>query len=669
MCLFFISADTACVVLVCCTTILNYITGFLCFQYNMEESKSANMTFSAEQLNYFKFAAIVINEFTSALRKVFVYFWDHQVASKPGVPKWDDSVFVRNKFPFKEGGKSQIPFEKSYLEWDSSSLLWAILYSQTFAIPNVSGKSQTLSQSYVKPLPSGTFHDTVESPTGDKVESYALALDQLRLLRNSLLHMSSKQMMGKETFDLYITLAKDAFTALEQDSSRIDKRLTEEDFIIAGIQQLKYALQNEKRRALELKQINNYHKEIKYQSGNQVAIIGKSHCLPLADSVLELINVVKYKESGKEIHETKKHLNTVTDYLEDLKMDGQANLIVSSSKEYCIVHKVCLSGKPVIAILTPDPIFCEHDKNMEADDTDVDSTSETGKNCDSNAILFMSSQHTHSKKSPFILFWKMSVRVYEMKELHFVLSSLCENVNVLFLQPNFKKHCVEGQDFYMELTLPTDVCAKSALYAQTDFLPLLAEQKLSQSSEECSSIDSVSAVGHVSKFSYKFSSTRQAEFVFDSLVLGLDKKLPLITQQDVVISSTTAGQNAGFFQVQSCGKSSLSIVAEKDLVTVKCRTLESNCPCSSVREVLDDMLDESIEPTVRSSFKSFLQLPCEEIGDVSSSSLPSETMNLYQFASGRHLGTGLGEEPSVDVLHVVKVHFTFLKASVCLFSP
>ena len=108
------------------------------------------MTFSPEQLNFFKFSTVVLDEFPIALRQVFVFMWDNLVATTPGVPKWDDSMTVRNMFLAKEGGKTR----------------------------------------------------------------YALALDQLRLLRNTLCHQISTQKIGKTTFDHYILLTKDAFTAL-----------------------------------------------------------------------------------------------------------------------------------------------------------------------------------------------------------------------------------------------------------------------------------------------------------------------------------------------------------------------------------------------------------------------------------------------------------------------
>ena len=58
-----------------------------------------------------------------------------------------------------------------------------------------------------------SFHASVMSPCGNEEETLALAIDQLRLLRNSLCH-SVRSLMDKETFDERMKQAKDAFTAL-----------------------------------------------------------------------------------------------------------------------------------------------------------------------------------------------------------------------------------------------------------------------------------------------------------------------------------------------------------------------------------------------------------------------------------------------------------------------
>ena len=117
----------------------------------------------------------------------------------------------------KEGGKTKVPTDKSYEEWDCTALFQATIYAQTFALPDSKGNLKTLSKLYVEPrgsMPDGSFHASVLSPVGNQAETFALAIDQLRLLRNSLSHLSSSEQINKTTFDQYTELAKDAFKAL-----------------------------------------------------------------------------------------------------------------------------------------------------------------------------------------------------------------------------------------------------------------------------------------------------------------------------------------------------------------------------------------------------------------------------------------------------------------------
>ena len=77
---------------------------------------------------------------------------------------------------------------------------------------------------YIKlrgPNPSGQFHSSVISANGNIDETYALAIDQLRLLRNWCSH-STRVEMDKKTFDRFVKLAKDAFKALSVNTDDID---------------------------------------------------------------------------------------------------------------------------------------------------------------------------------------------------------------------------------------------------------------------------------------------------------------------------------------------------------------------------------------------------------------------------------------------------------------
>ena len=183
-----------------------------------------------EQLNYFKFAVIVTDEFPKALRKTFKLMWDSKYG--PAEP-WDDSAVVRKSFLAKERFATKVPTRLSYDEWDCTALFQATIFAQSFAVPDSTGSLKTLSEMYVKPrgLPPGSFHTSVVSPGGNNAETFVLAIDQLRLLRNSFCHSASSA-MDKTTLDQYVQRAKDAFQALGLKTDQIDAigSSTESDF-------------------------------------------------------------------------------------------------------------------------------------------------------------------------------------------------------------------------------------------------------------------------------------------------------------------------------------------------------------------------------------------------------------------------------------------------------
>ena len=213
-------------------------------------------TFSSEQLNFFKFSTVVFEEFPIALRQVFARLWDTLVAPVPGFKKWDDSPLVRNLFLNKEGGKTRyVPTSKSYHDWDCTALFEATLYSKSCSVSDGKGGFATLAKMYVTPrgVPPGVFHPSVWSPSGNNAETHALALDQLRRLRNTLCHQISTKEIVKADFDNYIHLAKDAFRALKLNSTKIDDvgRLGEKDFPTARLQQLEEELRAERFKPIE----------------------------------------------------------------------------------------------------------------------------------------------------------------------------------------------------------------------------------------------------------------------------------------------------------------------------------------------------------------------------------------------------------------------------------
>lgn len=158
-------------------------------------------------------------------------------------------------FLSKEGGKTKnVPTNESYEKWDCTALFEATLYAQSFAVPVPGGRGKTLADLYVRAhrLPRGVFHASVTSTSGNSDETFALALDQLRLLRNSLCHNHSST-IDKKAFDQYIQLSKDAFAALGQSSTWIDDigKMAEGDFPTARVQKLELELRQEKLRAIE----------------------------------------------------------------------------------------------------------------------------------------------------------------------------------------------------------------------------------------------------------------------------------------------------------------------------------------------------------------------------------------------------------------------------------
>ena len=210
--------------------------------------------FTNEQLNHFKFATIVQDEFPIALRQTFKSMWDNTFGHRPGYQLWDNSTVVRNLFLAEEGGKTKVPTHISYEEWDCTALFQATIYARSFATPDSKGHYKTLSEMYVRhhKVPRGKFHPSVVSPSGNTAETFALAIDQLRLLRNSLCH-SDKSEIDKPTFDQYVQLTKEAFKALGVTTDPIDAigGLTESDFPTEEVRKLEESVRQWTRSYME----------------------------------------------------------------------------------------------------------------------------------------------------------------------------------------------------------------------------------------------------------------------------------------------------------------------------------------------------------------------------------------------------------------------------------
>lgn len=194
-----------------------------------------------DQLNFLKFTDIITNDFPKALRQTFRLMWDR----KFGPVLWDDSEAVRKLFRAKEGGTTKVPTHQSYEEWDCTALFQATIFAQSFAVPDSTSHYKTLNDLYVKPLglPRGSFHASVVSSGGDYYETVALAIDQLRLLRNSLSH-PAKGEMSKRTFNQYLQLVKDTFKALGLKTDKIDAISSESGFPTSEVADLKRKIQN-----------------------------------------------------------------------------------------------------------------------------------------------------------------------------------------------------------------------------------------------------------------------------------------------------------------------------------------------------------------------------------------------------------------------------------------
>ncbi|XP_028391332.1 LOW QUALITY PROTEIN: uncharacterized protein LOC114516140 [Dendronephthya gigantea] len=191
--------------------------------------------FSTEELNFFKFASIVYDEFPTMLRSIFVTLWDSKIAPLAGNKTWDDTPIVRNLFLGCEGGRTKIPTSKSFEDWDCTALFNATIYAKTFAT-----STKTLKDQFIQGKNPNPFHSTLISPTGNNDETIALATDQIRLLRNALCHLPHPT-IEKATFDDYVQLAKDAFAAVKFPTCQIDYigNLDEKEFPTEKVDELK----------------------------------------------------------------------------------------------------------------------------------------------------------------------------------------------------------------------------------------------------------------------------------------------------------------------------------------------------------------------------------------------------------------------------------------------
>lgn len=246
--------------------------------------------FRDEQLNYFKFAIIVMDEFPKALRQTFKSMWDTRLTHHPGHQPWDDSDAVRKLFLTLEGGKTEVPTNQSYEEWDCTSLLQATIYADSFRLRDSRGRQQKLAELFIAPrgLDRRELHASVTSPSGSKAETLTLAIDQIGRLRNSLFHRHTSE-IGKATFDQYVQYAKDALEALGVKTDPIDVigGLSESEFPINEVRKLEERIKEEYRALIHF--LLQQRQQLEDISSDVKAIKLKVDVMPTTNGIVELL--------------------------------------------------------------------------------------------------------------------------------------------------------------------------------------------------------------------------------------------------------------------------------------------------------------------------------------------------------------------------------------------
>ncbi|XP_068718653.1 uncharacterized protein [Montipora capricornis] len=228
-----------------------------------------------DKLNFIKFCSVVIGLFPHVLRQVFEQMWN-KIRQRP----WNDSDEVRNLFLEGEGGKTNVPTENSFTEWNSTALFEATLFAKMFGKPDGNGGHRTMKQLYVKCEPSpGAFHARIGGDFRPESETFALALDQLRLLRNALCYHINEQKIPKLKFDVYLDRTKEAFKALHQGNSvasLVDiENLTTRDFPSERFQRLVNDLTREKGSAIRFGQMRPIdYENVKPGEANMKKVMG-----------------------------------------------------------------------------------------------------------------------------------------------------------------------------------------------------------------------------------------------------------------------------------------------------------------------------------------------------------------------------------------------------------
>ena len=137
------------------------------------------------------------------------------------------------------------------------------------------------------------------------METFALAIDQLRLLRNSLCHSTSSE-MDKLALNHRVNYAKDAFKAVGVSTAQIDAvgSLTESDLPTNEVRRLEMRLRDETREYIkfleevssdicEIKAILHSIKEAKKEDPKNIATGAQVDYATILDGTSSDMNVLK----------------------------------------------------------------------------------------------------------------------------------------------------------------------------------------------------------------------------------------------------------------------------------------------------------------------------------------------------------------------------------------
>lgn len=316
---------------------------------------------------------------------------------------------------------------------------------------------------------------------------------------------------------------------------------------------------------------------------------------------ISLINLVHMVRGNKRIQ----YLDKLVSCLKEEQVEEIQMRDFAGQDLYLFTHKIPSFNRPAVLVIhTFDPLA----DRLGADDDD-------GPDCK----MFLSSS---AEKSPFSLFLRIQGRGLDVKEINCMTSSFRESVEILFLQPKFRKGFVGGKDVYVELPTQTDI---SSLSSYLDCLPLLVELELTKPqglyddfdylTSWQSSVDSAThPAPHVSYFSYSCVNQRETEFVWDCLIQNFGQQLALNGFQESMISDVSLEENVARFIVQESNLF-LTIVVRNLSVVVKCCAIKesgSNCHCSLIRNVLTVTI-ESLFEILNVDVESSLHLGCEGV--------------------------------------------------------